>query len=120
MKGSFTRTLAAPDCEVYSIVAKQARPVLVSTNRHVRQMAYDVLDLTWHADIATLSGTSRVVQNDDYELRLFVPAGYELGAHDADGLKVRTQWEQRLLTVRFTSPKSLDVPWAVRFTRQGK
>ena len=120
MTGSFTRTFAAPDCEVYSIVEKQPHPVLVSTNRHVRQMAYDILDLRWSADSATLSGTSKVVQNDPYELRVFVPEEYEAAGCEAGGLDVGRERQQRLLIVRFTSPTSRDVPWTVRFTRRGR
>jgi hypothetical protein len=116
--GSFTRTLPAPDCEVYSIVAKQPHPVLISTSRHVRQMAYDVLDLTWDDAAATLSGLSKLMQNDPYELRIFVPEGYVLQKAEAGDLTAETEMDGPVLLVRFTAPTSQDVAWRMRFARK--
>jgi hypothetical protein len=115
LKGGFTRTLQAPDCEVYSIVAKQAHPVLISTSRHVRQMAYDIMDLKWEDATRTLSGVSRVVQDDPYELRVFLPEGYALAEAQAAHLTVETKTDEPLLLARFTSPASQDVAWRIRF-----
>ena len=45
-KGTFvTRPVKPYDCDIYSIVEKQDRPVLISTSRHIRQMAFDIKDL---------------------------------------------------------------------------
>ncbi|MCD6350591.1 MAG: hypothetical protein J7M26_00620, partial [Armatimonadetes bacterium] len=116
-KGGFTRTLQAPDCEVYSIVRRQDHPVLLSTNRHVRQMAYDVLALNWDAPTATLSGTSLVVGGDPYELRVWVPQGWALDAAQAQGLQVTTTRQGRLLRLQFTAEKDGAVKWQVRFSK---
>ena len=118
-KGGFTRTLSAPDCEVYCIVAKQPHPVLMSTSRHVRQMAYDVIDLAWADATRTLSGVSKVVQDDPYELRIFVPEGYALAEAEAGDLTVQTETNGSLLLVDFTGPASQDVAWRVRFAGGG-
>ena len=114
-KGGFTRTLAAPDCEIYAIVEKLDRPVLMSTSRHVRQMAYDVLDLEWDEDAGELRGTSRVVQNDPYELRLYVPEGRRLESATAEGMDVTTAGDNEVVRVGFTAEESSDVEWVVRF-----
>jgi hypothetical protein len=117
VKGKFTRSLQAPDCEVYSIVEKKAHPVLVSTSCHVRQMAYDVLVLKWDAASLTLSGTSKLVEGDPYQLRVFVPEGYAFAGVEAAGLPVNAKAAGGLLAVDFLSPSNQDVEWTLRFAR---
>ncbi|MDP6502111.1 MAG: hypothetical protein QF886_00790, partial [Planctomycetota bacterium] len=113
--GGFKRTLEPVDCEIYSIVERQNHPVLISTNRHVRQMAVDVLDLKWDAEGKTLSGKSAVVGGDPYELRIFVPQGFNLGSAKVGDLDVSTKVDASLATVRFNVPENQDVGWSVRF-----
>ncbi len=57
-------------------VAVSARdyPQLVSTSRHVTQGVVDVLSESWDASRRVLSGSSRVVAGDLYELRVALPA----------------------------------------------
>ncbi|MDP6115954.1 MAG: hypothetical protein QGG53_29165 [Planctomycetota bacterium] len=114
-RGGFERTLEPVDCEIYSIVERQNHPALISTNRHVRQMAVDVLDLKWDAEGKTLSGRSAVVGGDPYELRIFVPQGFNLGSAKAGDLRVSTKVDAPLATVRFSVPENQDVGWSVRF-----
>ncbi len=113
---SFTRTLSAPDCEVYAIVEALDRPVLMSTSRHVRQMAYDIRGLSW--DDGVLSGASRMTQDDPYELRIHVPEGWTLDEASAGELEVATEMDGPVLMVRFTSPVSEDTEWEVRFAER--
>jgi hypothetical protein len=115
VKGGFTRTLQAPDCEVYAIVQAQEHPVLISTNRHVRQMAYDVLDLAWGDAARTLSGMSRVVGGDPYQLRICVPDGFTARSAQAGNLAAALAEDDGLLTLEFTSPAAADVHWSVTF-----
>ena len=82
------------DCDVYSIVEKQDHPVLISTSRHVRQMAFDIKDLAYDGQQRMLRGTSRAVAGDPYQLRIYVPEGFTakrvelsdgIAASDEDG-----------------------------------
>jgi len=114
-KGSFTRTLQAPDCEIYSIVEKTDHPVLISTSRNVRQMAYDILRLEWDDEEKILSGTSRVVEGDPYQLRVFVPEGYAFADAEAGDLTIDAKTDGAILTVDFKSPENADAAWAVTF-----
>ena len=50
--------------------------MLISTSRHVRQMAFDIKDLAWDGQQRVLRGTSRAVAGDPYQLRIYVPDGY--------------------------------------------
>ena len=44
-----TRPLGPYDCDIFSIVEKQDHPVLISTSRHIRQMAFDVKQMAYDA-----------------------------------------------------------------------
>ena len=112
-RGAFTPTLQAPDCGVYAVVAMREHPVLVSTSRNVRQMAYDILTLEWDEDAGTLSGRSRVVAGDPYELRVFVPDGYTFRTASAGALPVAAENAGGLLTLRFTPRENGTVDWCV-------
>jgi len=46
---------------MYSIVEKQDHPVLISTSRHIRQMAFDIKDLAYDGGQRMLRGVSRAV-----------------------------------------------------------
>ena len=52
------------------------RPQVVSTGRHLSQGGVDLVAARWKGN--TLTGTSRVVAGDRYELAVYAPAGYEL------------------------------------------
>jgi hypothetical protein len=116
-RGAFTPRPVNPyDCDIYSIVEKQDHPVLISTSRHVRQMAFDIKNLAYDRSQRILKGKSRAVPGDPYQLRIYVPDGFtpqraELSA----GLTPEVQTTGNLLTVNFTSPSENDVDWALHF-----
>jgi hypothetical protein len=115
--GTFaTRPLDAYDCDIYSIVEKQDRPVLVSTSRHIRQMAVDIKELAYDGAQRTLRGVSRAVAGDPYELRIFVPEGFSAQRVElSDGLTATMTTDGNLLTVNFTATSRKDVDWKVIF-----
>ncbi len=57
-------------CRVIALVNKADHPQLISTSRHVTQGLVDIEKVNWDDASKTLSGTSRVVINDPYELRI--------------------------------------------------
>ncbi|MHC4538485.1 MAG: ankyrin repeat domain-containing protein [Planctomycetota bacterium] len=114
-KGSFTRTVAAPNCEVYAIVEKQGHPVLISTSRHVRQMAYDIRDLKWDDDSLTLAGCSHMTRSDPYELRIYVPPGYNMKEVTVSDLPVGVEQTGRILKVGFQVAENIEQAWQVEF-----
>jgi len=116
-KGVFvTRPLNPCDCDIYSIVEKQDHPVLVSTSRHVRQMAFDIKDLDYDSQPRVLSGISRAVGGDPYQLRIYVPDGFTAKRVElSDGIAAATKTDGHLLTVDFTAPTGKDVDWQVFF-----
>jgi hypothetical protein len=102
----------------YAIRARQAHPQLVSTSRHLSQGGVDLLSVEWRESTRTLSGRSRVVGGDTYELVLFdedraggvaLDSGGEPGEIRSDGPLLRARW----------TPRSTGVQeWAVRFNRK--
>jgi hypothetical protein len=116
-KGKFvTRPLGPYDCDIYSIVEKQDRPVLISTSRHVRNMAFDIKDLAYDGGARLLRGTSRAVAGDPYQLRIYLPDGYSAKRVElSEGLTAKMAANEHLLTVDLTSSTGKDVDWKVFF-----
>ena len=116
-KGKFApRPVSAYDCDVYSIVEKQDHPVLISTSRHVRQMAFDIKDLAYDGQQRVLRGTSRAVAGDPYQLRIYLPEGFKAsGVTLSDNIAPTMKPDGNLLTVDFTAPTGKDVDWKVSF-----
>lgn len=75
----FSEKLAAElppaSCRVLAVRPVAEHPQIVSTSRHVTQGMVDLLEEKWDPASKTLSGRSRMVANDPYELRIFVPVG---------------------------------------------
>ena len=104
------------DCDIYSIVEKQDRPALISTSRHIRQMAFDIKDLAYDGGQRMLRGVSRAVANDPYQLRIYVPEGFTAKRVElSGGLTAKMATEGRLLTVDYTASAGNDVEWKVFF-----
>jgi hypothetical protein len=116
-KGSFVPRAVVPyDCDIYSIVEKQDRPVLISTSRHIRQMAFDIKDLAYDGGQRMLRGVSRAVAGDPYQLRIYVPAGFTAKRVElSGGLTGRLATDGPLLTVDYTAQAGNDVEWKVFF-----
>jgi hypothetical protein len=116
-KGTFvTRPINPYDCDIYSIVEKQNRPVLISTSRHIRQMAFDIKDLSYDEKNHILKGISRAVVGDPYQLRIYVPEGYKVKRVElSDGLTATQNTDGNLLTVDYKTTTDKDVEWKIFF-----
>ena len=124
ISGSFAMELPAESCRIIAVRAKSNHPVVVSTSQHVTQGMIDLLKENWKD--GTLSGTSKLIAGDDYELRI---AGINDGGKwkvdqvsligNADGatIKVLPQQENGWLRVLVKSNKSQVVNWKLRFVK---
>lgn len=102
---------ANDDCRVIAVRALDGtRPVLVSTSRHVASPVIDVTDECWDAAAKTLSGVSKTVPGEAYELRIWVPDGCRCTS--ADGGTVRQTGSE--LRVSFENPGETLV-WKLAF-----
>jgi hypothetical protein len=68
--GGFCFDVPSQSCRVIGVRAVEGHPVLVGTSRHVTQGIVDVTDETWNGSSHELTGASRVVGDDPYELRI--------------------------------------------------
>ena len=63
-------TLPAASCRIVAARPVMNRPQVLSTSRHITQGIVDIVSETWDETSNTLSGVSRIVGGDPYELRL--------------------------------------------------
>ena len=123
--GKFAFEMPSQACRVIAVRAAEGHPVLLSTSRHVTQGMVDVVDETWKLN--TLSGVSRVVGNDPYELRIagtldggrhWKAKGVELSSADKTaGVTTELNEEPGLARVTIKAPASREVRWRVVFGR---
>jgi hypothetical protein len=122
--GEFQIPVPARSCRILSLRPVADHPQLISTSRHITQGIVDVQDEKWSSWRRTLRGTSKIVANDPYELRVLVPAqraGSAVQARVSDGdreagVRVRSGATQDgLLRVTLESPVSREVQWSIEF-----
>jgi hypothetical protein len=123
-RGSLNVELPAASCRILAVRPTAAWPQLLSTSRHVTQGMLEVVDERWDAAARTLSGVSRVVAGDPYELRIVVPLGgnswlarqFSIAQSDvAAGVQCSFQQDGPKLRASLLSPVGRDVGWKVRF-----
>ena len=116
IKGMLKETLPGGTCRILALKPETDHPQLLSTSRHVTQGLMDVVDEKWEGK--TLSGTSRVVGNDPYELRIALPANgnWKVVKADADGADVKiVKTDEAGTRVTLTTTESRDISWKVSF-----
>jgi len=102
------------NCQVFCIRERQAHPQVLATNRHVTGGGVDLVDVAWES--RRLSGTSRVVGGDTYELFVSMPTGYSFDLAEGDGAEVLNAREDGgMLRVSLKSDQSREVAWTVHF-----
>jgi hypothetical protein len=124
----FNRTLKVglppSSCRVIAIRPVLDRPQLVSTSRHISQGVVDVLEENWSGK--ALSGTSLVVGNDPYELRIVTPTdrntwkAVSAGVSDEDekaGVTIMIGQSDREIRATIVSPSNRRCTWAVVFNQ---
>jgi hypothetical protein len=102
--------------QVFVIRERLAHPQVVATSRHITGGGVDLLDLSW--DGTRLSGRSRVVAGDSYEIYLTVPSGYAIDRADcagaASGAAAR---EGAVARVTCRADTSREMDWSVTFRK---
>jgi hypothetical protein len=79
-------------------------------------MAFDLKGLAYDEGKNILSGVSRQVSNDPYQLRIYLPDGFKAKKVELSGdLESTMKTEGNLLTVDFTPSTGDDVSWKVSF-----
>jgi hypothetical protein len=120
-KDKLVRTLPARSCEDLSVRPLADHPQLISTSRHITQGLIDVFKEEWKGN--TLNGTSELVADDPYELRittLVSKGGFALEGVKVDNpeVTIESSTEEGLARVILRSKKSLRVKWNVVFKKK--
>jgi len=111
-------------CRIVAVRPRLDRPQLISTSRHLTQGMVDVLEENWNESKSVLSGRSKVVADDPYELRIVLPSGksnwqmdsVRIANEDRDA-GVRSDFKADTTLVRATirSPANREVTWTIHF-----
>ena len=90
VRGSLRTTLPPASCRIVSLYPESAYPRVVGTSRSITQGITDLVEESWDDSSCVLSGASRVVAGDPYEIRILLPADEESweveGTEVADGV----------------------------------
>jgi len=115
--GKISREVPGRSCLVLAVNPELTVPTVLSTSRHITQGAVDLIKADWSGD--ALTGTSKVVANDPYEIRIAPNGkkltGVTLGKDDqAAGVKAELVEKDGLVLVTITTPASRNVQWQVK------
>lgn len=118
LSGRLTASLEPAGCKVWSLRKVSRYPQLLSTSRHITQGLMDVKAENWDRQEQCLSGRSRVVKGDRYELRLVVPEQWKVRKATFGDREAEVKVEGRLVRVSFVPDKTEDKEWAIGFDKQ--
>jgi hypothetical protein len=118
--GSLESDLPPASCRILAIRPVSEQPQVIGTSRHITQGIPGLLEEKWDGGTRTLRGTSRVVANDPYELRIAAMGKngpWRVKAVDADAgatikLVGQSDWRVR---VCIDSGKNREIHWSVTF-----
>lgn len=124
--GKLEATLPPASCRILAVRPLAAHPQVLSTSRHITQGVIDLVEEKWDESTRTLSGTSRIVGADPYELRIAAGGPGRawcvrdvslVGGEDRQATTIRLvgqdNWKVR---IRIDTPQSGEVLWRVTFT----
>jgi hypothetical protein len=122
--GELKTELRPSSCQIISIREVLNRPVLVSTSRHITQGIVDLIEEKWNGRAKMLSGKSKVVGADPYEIRIFAPTrewqAVRVKVAEGDrgaGVTAGIQQGGQEIRVTIKSPENREVSWEVAFEK---
>jgi hypothetical protein len=128
VKGRLRVSVPKQSCRILALRPIVDRPQLLSTSRHVTQGMVDVLEEKWDDAGLILSGKSKVVGADPYELRVVLPAGRPWKVQAADvseedkaaGVRVMFKEGDGLARIGVESATNREVGWSIPFHAKDK
>jgi hypothetical protein len=119
-KGSDTlkQDVRGGEARMLSVHKVQAAPQFISTNRHVMQGYIDlVMKPKWTEEEKSLSGLSRVIEKDPYEL-VFACNGRTPKEAEVSSGKAALGWKDKdkgIAVLTLKTKKTADIQWTVTF-----
>jgi hypothetical protein len=124
-KGAIEASQDPSSCNIIAIRRALKRPVLIGTSRHITQGIVDLIEEKWDERANILSGKSKVVGGDPYEIRICAPTRewQAVRAKVSEGdrrAEVTADIKQLGPRIRVTikSPENREVSWEVAFEKQ--
>ncbi|MCK5775950.1 MAG: hypothetical protein KAH25_07240 [Bacteroidales bacterium] len=114
--------IPSESCQILALRAQSDHPIVVSTSQHITQGMIDILDEKW--ENKTLSGTSKIIGRDAYEIRI---AGLNDGGNwlleeattDNNAvIEVLPSTEKGWLRVVIKSKDSTIANWELKFNKK--
>ncbi|WP_136060165.1 alpha-galactosidase [Pontiella sulfatireligans] len=118
VKGKLNTTLKGAHCQVLALRKTKDHPQLLSTSRHITQGLIDVVSEEWNPRKKELRGTSNVVANDPYELRIVCPDGFqamELKTSDKTAILSAVEQADELARATLTPSITGSINWILKF-----
>lgn len=116
VKGRFESPALEPKgVQIYAIRQKLDHPQIVSTSRHISQGGVDLQQVEWQPQARTLAGRSSVVQGDNYELAVRVPAPMTLASATIDSKPAKTVVDGELVRISCLPAATGEVNWTLVF-----
>jgi hypothetical protein len=118
IRGSLVSTLPGAHSQVLALRETAKHPQLLSTSRHITQGLMDVLSEAWDGRARTLRGSSEVVGNDPYEMRITCPPGFTFEGFQFSGVDATVKepvLEEGLIRITIIPKESGVMEWSVRF-----
>jgi hypothetical protein len=113
----FTSRLRSCASRIYAVHKKSGHPQIISTSRHLSQGAVDLMRVDWNEDSKILSGVSKVVKGDEYEIVGYVPDGLRVFAEGNGSLSADVRnLGRNLWSLRLHPLTSGEAAWAIAFT----
>lgn len=119
VEGLLKATLPPTSCLVLALRPEADHPQVISTSRHVTQGMVDLVDEKWDGATKTLSGRSRVVAGDPYEIRVALGGKpwHAAGAKTAPGPAAATvTQDQGLARLLIKGAAGGEIEWSIQFT----
>jgi hypothetical protein len=120
-QGELKKSVPARSALIIAVREANQGPVVLSTSRHITQGAVDLLDEKWNVASKTLSGMSKVVGNDPYEIRVatgekgWKASGVEIPEEDRKaGVTVSIAQEKGLIRLKIVSPETRTLRWSLK------
>ena len=113
----FTVPLHPCASRVFAVRKKLGHPQVLSTSRHLSQGAFDLSSLTWNESRDMLSGVSKTVAGEPYDIVLYVPDGFRIFVEGNDTLSpdLRKTGEN-IWVMRLNPVTTGEMSWSVAFT----
>ncbi len=118
VKGDLKISVPAHSCAVLSLRPVSNHPQVISTSRHITQGIVDLISEQWDSTTKTLSGRSKIVGGDNYELRIVTPDNnWNADTLQINGVHTKSDFTQtnNLVRVTIESPANGEISWSVRF-----